>query len=267
MVMEELSQSEVDGKMRIPPEVAEHLGHYVYMYVHPETKQPFYIGKGQRDRALAHLSTTHESRKVKILNQLREANLEPRIEVLAHRLPDKETAFLIEAAVIDALGLESLTNEVRGWRSVEMGRVPLSELVARYAAEPVQIEHAVMLISVNRQFRPDMSEAELYDSTRGVWRAGRKREGAEYAFAVYRGVVREVYRIDAWHPANSTTYTTGMSESRDIPGRWEFTGQRAEESVRSQYLGKSVKTYLPQNQWSFRYVKCVDVRGAKRRLI
>lgn len=264
--MEEAPPNEVGEQLRIPPEVAEQLGYYVYMYVHPETGQPFYIGKGRHGRALAHLSATHESHKVQVISQLRANGLEPRIDVLAHRLPDEETALLIEAAVIDALSLESLTNEVRGWRSVEMGRVPLSELVVRYAAEPVQVDHAVMLISVNQQFRPDMSEAELYDSTRGVWRAGRRREGAEYAFAVYRGVVREVYRIDAWHTAGSTTYTTGVPESRDIPGRWEFIGRRAEESVRSQYIGRSVKTYLPQNQWSFRYIN-VPLRQSKRRLI
>lgn len=262
--MGEGNQGEVEGQPRIPPEVAEQLGYYVYMYVHPETKQPFYIGKGQHGRALAHLSATHESHKVDVLNRLRATGLKPRIEVLAHRLPDEQTALLIEAAVIDALGLESLTNEVRGWRSVEMGRVPLSELMARYAAEPVQISHPVILISVARQFRHDMSEDELYDSTRGVWRVGRRRERAEYAFAVYKGVVREVYRINAWHPANSTPYATGSSESRDIPGRWEFTGQRAEESVRSQYVGKSVKSYLPQNQWSAIYVN-VPIKKQLRR--
>ncbi|HEX8119140.1 MAG TPA: hypothetical protein VF521_17820, partial [Pyrinomonadaceae bacterium] len=67
----------------------------------------------------------------------------------------------------------------------------------------------------------------------------------KYAFTVFKGVVREVYEIDAWHPAGSTVYKTGRQGDMNVPGRWEFTGRRAEESIRSQYIGKSVRAYLP----------------------
>jgi hypothetical protein len=117
-------------------------------------------------------------------------------------------------------------------------------------AHPVQIIHPVILIRINRQFRPGMSAEELYDSTRGVWRISQRRERAKYAFSVFRGIVREVYRIDAWHPAGSTVYKTGRQEDMHVPGRWEFTGQRAEESIRSQYIGKSVRDYLPRGLMS-----------------
>lgn len=113
------------------------------------------------------------------------------------------------------------------------------------SAQPVQITHPVILIRINRQFRPGMSAEELYDSTRGVWKIGQRRERAKYAFTVFKGVVREVYEIDAWHPAGSTVYKTGRQGDMNVPGRWEFTGRRAEESIRSQYIGKSVRAYLP----------------------
>ncbi|HJQ31877.1 MAG TPA: DUF433 domain-containing protein [Pyrinomonadaceae bacterium] len=113
------------------------------------------------------------------------------------------------------------------------------------SAQPVHITHPVILIRINRQFRPGMSAEELYDSTRGVWRVSQRRERAKYAFAVFRGVVCEVYEIDAWHPAGSTVYKTGRQEDMNVPGRWEFTGRRAGEFIRSQYVGKSVKAYLP----------------------
>src|SRR5437762_11584608 len=109
------------SELQIRPEVAQRLGYYVYLYVDPRTGKAFYVGKGQGSRALAHLSASAESRKVAVFRELTEAGLEPRIDVLAHGLRDEETAFRIEAAVIDLLGFDDLTNEVRGWRSVQTG--------------------------------------------------------------------------------------------------------------------------------------------------
>lgn len=103
----------------IPPEVAQHLGYYVYMYIDPRTSMPFYVGKGKGTRVLTHLRSARESRKARTLRELANLGLEPRLDILAHGLADEYTAFRIEAAVIDALGLDTLANEVRGWRSVQ----------------------------------------------------------------------------------------------------------------------------------------------------
>ena len=61
----------METETRIPPEVAERLGHYVYLYVDPRTEQIFYVGKGQGQRVLSHLSAVGESRKAQILSELR----------------------------------------------------------------------------------------------------------------------------------------------------------------------------------------------------
>lgn len=42
--------------LEIRPEVAHRLGYYVYLYIDPRDGQPFYVGKGQGERALSHLS-------------------------------------------------------------------------------------------------------------------------------------------------------------------------------------------------------------------
>lgn len=70
---------------------------------------------------------------------------------------------------------------------------------------------------------------------------GKRRERADFAFAIYRGIVREVYRIDSWYPAVTLDYETrDLIESRGS-GRWEFERTVAED-VRDLYVGKLVMT-------------------------
>src|SRR5262249_45916088 len=183
----------------IAPFVGERLGFYVYLYVDPRTNEPFYVGKGQGDRALAHLRDTSESLKVARIKEIQALGLEPRIDILVYGLPSEKAAFRIEAAVIDAIGPDRLTNAVRGRESGKVGRMPLSELVALYGATPVDVVHPALLIRVNRLYRYGMEQAELYEVTRGIWKLGAKRARARYAFSVFHGVVRAVFQIESWH--------------------------------------------------------------------
>ena len=183
--------------LKLPREVARRLGYYVYLYVDPRTQRIFYVGKGHGQRILAHLTEAGESRKHQVIAELARAGQEPRLEVLAHGLADEETAFRVEAAVIDALGLDDLTNLYRGWKSIQLGRLSLVDLISYYAAEPVEVDHPALLIRINQLYRHNMDSLDLYDATRGVWRLGPRREGAKYALAVFEGVVREVYTIAA----------------------------------------------------------------------
>lgn len=150
-----------------------------------------------------------ESHKSRVLQELKAAGLKPRLEILSHGLSDEETALRIEAAVIDLLGLDNLTNLVRGWQSVQFGRKPSEELVPYYAAKPTDIKDAVILIRINQRYRHGMSSQELYEATRGIWKLSPHRaERATYAFALFEGIVREVYEIEQWHPAGTLEYET-----------------------------------------------------------
>lgn len=249
---------EWDVVTELPPGVAEHLGYYVYLYVDPRTDKPFYVGKGVGNRILAHFGDVRDSKKSKLITELKSAGISPRLEVLAHGLKDEETAFRIEAAVIDALDLKQLTNEVRGWRSLETGRMTLDELAGFYAAKPVEISHRVLLIRVNKLYRFGIEKDELYEATRGIWRLGERREQVEYAFATFHGVVREVYQVKAWHPACTLEYKTRQfSEAASESKRWEFEGEIAPAAVRELYCGKSVHQYLRHgNQSPTVYINC-----------
>jgi hypothetical protein len=242
---------------QLPPSVVERLGHYVYLYIDPSDGSVFYIGKGQGSRALAHLDDESETEKTQRIRDIRAKGQEPTIELLAHGLPSEAAALQLEAAAIDLLGVRRLTNRVRGHDSASVGRMPLQYAVGLYSAEPGIIDDPVMLIRINRLFRFDMSDQELYEATRGVWKVGVRRKGAKLAIAVFRGVAREVYAIDRWVPAGSSPYMTKDQDELKRIGRWEFVGRVAEPSLREKYKGKSLEAYLPSNaQNPVTYVNC-----------
>lgn len=240
--------------MRVPANVARRLGWYVYVYVNPLDRKVFYVGKGKGARCLAHLDVGGRSDKARILADIRRAGQQPRIEILAHGLSDEETAFRVEAAAIDLLELSELTNVVRGKRALELGRAPLPELIAIYSRRPVKVREPAVLIRITRLYRPNMTPIELYDVTRGVWVVGQQRERAKYAFAVFEGIVREVYEIKQWLPAGSTLYTR-PAESVEDEERWEFVGRLAPDPLRRRYIDRDVSGHLtPGSRNPIQYV-------------
>lgn len=234
----------------------ESLNHYVYLYINPIDNKIFYVGKGSGNRALK--LDRRNVKCQKTLDEIHKRGKEPIIEILVHGLQDDITAKKIEAATIDLIGIENLCNEVRGWESVEFGRMKLDELIATYEKEKAIIDDPVILIRINRLYHYGMSDAELYDATRGIWKVGEDRDSAVYAFAVYGGIVQEVYKIREWLPAGTTLYKT-RPEINDYADkeRWEFVGEVADDTIRKKYLLKSVEEYLPNHaQNPIRYVKC-----------
>jgi hypothetical protein len=107
-------------------------------------------------------------------------------------------------------------------------------------AKPVVVREPALLITINRLYRSGMSPLELYEATRGRWVVGPRRDKVELALAVYQGVVREVYRVRAWHPAGTVEYQTRSDlRPEDLGRRWEFEGDIAED-VRDRYIDGSV---------------------------
>lgn len=230
---------------RLPQSVAAKMGYYVYLYLDPRDGRIFYVGKGKGARALAHLDEGANPEVKAVLEELAGAGLPPRIEILAHGLPDAETAFRVEAAAIDLLGVEGLANAVRGHHHAK-GRMSLDEVVALYARKPARIREPSVLIRISRLYRYGMAAVELYDATRSAWKVGPKRERVQLAFAVHEGVIREVYRVHAWHPGGSTFNVRFDGRGEDLPDRWEFVGKVAEQEVRQRYINRYVGHLFPQ---------------------
>jgi uncharacterized protein len=240
-----------------PKQIINKIGYYVYLYINPDTDEVFYVGKGKANRAFQHLEDDSESsEKAAIIKELEAQGKQPRIDILIHGLPDETTAYRIEAAVIDLLGKRNLANQVRGWRSGYYGRMPYKELISMYCQESAEISEPSVLIRINQLYRFGMSPIELYDATRGRWKMGLTRERIKYAFAVYDGVVKEIYEVKHWLPAGSTLSTRTDTPDTD---RWEFVGNLAEPVLRARYLNKSVAHYFPKHsQNPIRYLNLGD---------
>ncbi len=224
--------------MEITSEIADTLKSYVYVYVDPRNGEPFYIGKGQGNRLFSHLEDQSDTEKVAKIAEIRRQGKEPQIDILRYGLSDSE-ASLVEAAVINMIGKANLTNRIAGYHKRSFGRITSQELITMLAAKPVKVRHKAILITINKLYRSDMTPLELYEATRGIWVVGLRRNKTEYAMAVYQGIVREVYRIDIWHPAGTLEYQTRNSSHFKNSGRWEFSGDVAHE-IREEYVGFSV---------------------------
>jgi hypothetical protein len=227
--------------MRLPDEIAETLKFYVYVYLDPRNGEPFYIGKGKGDRLFSHLDEQSETKKVARIAEIRQSGKEPQIDILRYGLSESE-ATLAEAAAIDLIGKERLANIVSGHHKGSFGRITSQDLLTMLTAKPMAVHDKAILITINQLYRSNMTPQELYEATRGIWVIGPRRERAEYAMAIYQGIVREVYRIDKWHPSGTLPYQTrDSSDFRNCdPERWEFEGKVADDKIRNEYVGTSV---------------------------
>lgn len=223
-----------DMLTRFSPRTIKTLGSYVYIYSDPDTQEPFYVGKGKGNRVFDHLKDDSDTPKVAKIQQLLRHGKAPCIEILAYGL-DEETALIVEAAAIDLIGIDNLTNEVRGFESRKYGRIKVEELEAQYGSDVLKekdIKQKLIMIRINSTYSDSLSPLELYEMTRGYWRVDVERaKQADYVLAVYQGIVREVYQVADWFPGGST-FTQRKDDEDFAKNRYEFVGRIADEPIR-----------------------------------
>jgi hypothetical protein len=268
------SASALRTRISFAPGVAEKIGSYVYLLIDPRTNAVFYVGKGTGDRSFAHLAEAEkslaeeieENAKLARIREIESSGEAVKIAILRHGMSDRE-AFLVEATVIDLL--PNLVNVQAGHNSDEFGHRSVSEIDVKYGARPVKIDprHCVVLIRINRLFERGMTDDALYEATRKWWVIGGARQqlgdpGApQWAMAVYGGIVRAVYRIEAWERPTDDDIAANPSDS----DRWGFRGER-DLGMEAKYLHGDVSSYLRAAdtghalQNPIRYVNCAESR-------
>lgn len=236
------------GKMKISEfsqSTIEQIGYYVYCLINPEDNRVFYIGKGKGNRVFAHAqgikSENRKSEKIDLIEKIINSGNLVKHVVIRYGLTDKESKE-VESALIDFIGIEKLSNIVKGNNS-ERGLIACDELELKFNAIPAEIIHNVMIVKLNETFKKDMTATELYEATSGNWKASLKSvKIVEYVLATAYGIIREVYVPIEWNTNDD--------------GRLYFKGHLANEDIREFYVNKSI---IDKSQNSIRYILNQDV--------
>lgn len=113
------------------------------------------------------------------------------------------------------------------------------------------VDEKAIAVKINQTYRDGMSAGELYDCTRGIWKMSKEKRGnVEFAFALYHGIVKEVYEIEDWFDELTTEYKFRKPEPTGK--RSEFVGKVADEEIRKKYIGK----FLPTGKNTIQYFNC-----------
>ena len=233
--------------------VIENLDYYVYFLQDPRNDEVFYVGKGVRNRVFNHLAgaieTDGETEKLEKIREIMDSGHDVKHFILRHGLTE-QMAFEVEASLIDFLGEKNLSNLQGGHYSSDYGLKTVEEISAMYEAEELSTTEPIMLININRLYRRDMTDIELYDATRKNWKIGSRREKAKYAIATYRGLTREVYEIEEWFPV----WVTHKGKKQK---RWGFNGTKANNDTREELRYKSIASFQKKGAANpIRYLNC-----------
>ncbi len=221
------------------------LKNYVYALVDPSTKEIFYVGKGSNShRPFDHLKKMEEPNNEdlqKRISSIRSQGKEPEIDIIRYGL-NHNASHEVEAGIIDAIGLENLSNSIRGHRA-DRGRENADSLEQQLGGAPLDID-TINITAILFYCHQAYPKYNLYDSTRQFWNLSKNRIKKhsndnlkyQYAFAMKNSTVLDIYKILEWYPAG--TSVSSRTFKNDGKERWEFIGAPAEDKILKKYRNK-----------------------------
>lgn len=228
--------------------------YYVYVYSDPDTRQPFYVGKGRGNRVQAHMDfDVPEREKQAKIDRLRRQGRDPIIEIMQWGLSEK-AAFAAEAALIQLIGLDQLSNMQSGRGTVKL-HADFIEFIRD--KKPLVISprkgEEMLIISANGFYRSGMSRFELYDAVRGNLPVSKDRvESCRRVLVVWRGYVIDVYTdpecVDAGKEARSFK-TAGTPKGFDIVASF------ANDILRNHFVGRQLDVRFGFNHFTYEKIR------------
>lgn len=213
---------------RFAKRITSKIGWYVYRLIDPTNGETFYVGKGKENRVFQHAhlelrEQADEDLKTERISKIHALGLKPLYLIHRHGIPTEETAFEVEAALIDAY--PGLTNGVGGHGSGVRGCMSAQQVSELYElAEADLAQHKIMMILINRTATDGRP---LIEATSGNWRLNPRRASrSDFVLAIVDGAIREVFRIDG--------------QIVPIEERWRLPLAFGEEPVRSRFINKRI---------------------------
>lgn len=186
--------------------------YYVYGLIDPRNDSVFYIGKGTGNRVFQHVAESgknpdSEKMKLQRIKEIETSNVCVKHVLINWGLSESE-AFAAEASLINLIKYispEALTNIVSGHHS--SGCLTVEEIEREYGAVPLERKdlcHKILIIKVNKLYSHNMTNEEIYDVVRGVWRADiNKAQQVEYVLGVYNNLIIACYKPDRWYKVST----------------------------------------------------------------
>ena len=139
---------------------------YVYAYFEPDAQIPFYVGKGTRHRAHAHLNQSHNAAVTQAISNLRCNGLEPEVRLLFFGTHDE--CKCEEIRLIQLFGRR------------DVGRGPLLNLTdggdGTLRRPRHEAERALLRAAAKQQWNEAAARAKKIEGIRESWRNPSKRE-------------------------------------------------------------------------------------------
>lgn len=234
---------------------------YVYGLIDPRTDKLFYIGKGTGNRVFEHEKESFsnpdsDKLKLKTIAEIVADGLEVKKVIINSNLTENE-AFTSEASLINIFNYISdieLTNIVAGHHSSEV--LTVEEFERINGAEELReedIRHNVVFIKITDSYRKNMTDDELYDVIRGVWKNKiNKAQFAEYVLGVHDSFVVAVYKPTRWYKCKDAL--------DKLPKHIDGLDSKIEERIFFVDEGYEIGTPIDENQRFYKYksVACIQ---------
>jgi hypothetical protein len=201
-----------------PTNIHAKLDWYVYRLIDPRNGETFYVGKGRDNRVFEHIrgvlkqeDASEMDYKTKRILEIQRANLPVLHVIHRHGIKLQETAYEVEAALMDAY--PGLTNIAGGHGSLERGCRHVDEIIAKYNAAPLEPKEPLILIFIGRALGEGRN---VYEAVQAAWRMSRKEAERRALVLAYDGdLVVGAYRPDRWLDATKAHFPF-LTE--DLPG-------------------------------------------------